>query len=903
MTTLNGMEDSGCTPRLSRDRFTRGRQVRERILVRLRSAAILVIVASGLACGGGGAPRLQHPQAQLSVQVLPGSLSFGTQQVGIAAARQVVVVVNSGSEAVAVSKVSAAGDFAETNNCSPSLGVAGVCLVSVAFTPKATGIRTGTLTITTSTTGAAQTVALSGTGAVAVEQFSSEDLSFPGQNLGTLSAAQAVNVTNTGKADLVFSTVAMGGANASDFAIRVDTCTRTPLAFNNACTIKVIFAPSATGNRSASLDFTDNAANGSRTVTLSGIGTEASVALSVPGVSFDGQITGTVSPPLAETVTNTGSGDLTISAVTIGGTNAADFSKSSDTCTGATVAATDSCTISIMFSPSQTGSRIATISITDNAVNSPQNLTLTGLGTGPLAGVFTQRYDNARSGQNSQEVYLAPSNVTEGRFGKLFSLQVDGQVYAQPLYVGNVRIPGQGVHNVVYVATEGDSVYAFDADAQSPNPLWRASFVNPSAGITTVPCEDLYGGGPTQRDIFPQVGITSTPAIDPATGTLYVSVRTREPLASASMCTAHGAYNYCYRLHALDIGTGSEKFGGPVPVSGSVPGSGYDSSGGIVTFSSFMQLQRAGLLVLNGAVYLGFGSQNDDDPYHGWVIAYDAVTLKQVAVFNVTPNAARGGIWQAGAGISADDNGFLYVVTGNGTFDANTPGGADYGDSVLKLQLQAGKLAVVDYFTPANQATLEDEDLDLGTSPALILPDQSGPYPRLLATAGKDGRIWLINRDKLGEFQPNDAGAVRVIPQPGSDSLYGGLTYWNGNLYIQEVGAALNDFVVDRGLPAQFPATSTTQEFGVFPNYPPVVSANGEENAVLWIVTHSSFDGPAVLHAFDASDLSSELYDSSQLSNNRDLAGGSVKFVVPTVANGKVYLGTTTELDVYGLLP
>ncbi|HMD85557.1 MAG TPA: pyrrolo-quinoline quinone [Terriglobia bacterium] len=534
----------------------------------------------------------------------------------------------------------------------------------------------------------------------------------------------------------------------------------------------------------------------------------------------------------------------------------------------------------------------------------PSNLTQpaspTSPGNSPFAGVFTQRYDNGRTGANTQEVLLTPSNVTESRFGRLFSLPTDGQAYAQPLYMENVSIPNQGVHNVVFVATQHDSVYAFDADSQSTTPLWHVSFVNTTAGVTTVPCQDVYGAGPGDCDISPEIGITSTPVIDPTGGTLYVTAKTREPLGSNS-CSNNGTYNYCYRLHALDITTGVDKFGGPVMISANVPGTGYDSVSGTVTFTALYHLQRPGLLLLNGTIYVGFGSHGDDDPYHGWLMAYNATTLQQVAVFNVTPNGQRGAIWQAGGGISADPSGSIYIVTSNGTFDANATGGVDYGDSGLKMQLQSGKFQVMDYFTPANQAVLSEEDLDLGSSPAMILPDQPGPNPHLLATGGKDGRIWLVNRDNLGHLQANDGGAVQVIPD-GSDGLFGGGTYWNGNLYVQEKGDFLKQFPLQNGM-AQSP-TSSAFQVG-YPNPAPVVSANGTNNAVLWLVEADAFrtGGPAVLRAFDASDVTNEIYDSTQAPNQRDQAGPAVKFVVPTIANGKVYVGAAGEVDVYGLLP
>jgi hypothetical protein len=348
----------------------------------------------------------------------------------------------------------------------------------------------------------------------------------------------------------------------------------------------------------------------------------------------------------------------------------------------------------------------------------------------------------------------------------------------------------------------------------------------------------------------------------------------------------------------LDITTGAERSGSPAAIAASVPGTGYTGTGTVVTFNALRQLQRPGLLLLNGVVYLGFGSHGDVPSFHGWLIAYDATTLQQLAIFNATPNGSAGAIWQGGGGISADSDGYIYVVTANGIFDVDKHG-IDYGDSVVKLQLQSGQFTVVDYFTPYNQATLEANDLDLGSSPALIFPDQPGTYPHLLATGGKDGRVWILNRDNLGHIQANDAGALEVIAN-GSDSLFGGGSYWNGNFYLQEVGDFLNLFPLQNGM-TQAPTTSTFQ-IG-FPNAPPAISANGTNNAMVWIVkaTKASSGAAAVLYAFDATNVTNDIYNSAQ--SPADQAGPAVKFVIPTIANGKVYVGTAEEVDVYGLLP
>ncbi|MGD0225481.1 MAG: choice-of-anchor D domain-containing protein [Terriglobia bacterium] len=853
-----------------------------------------------------------------SAQVSPGSLTFVNQTVGTTSVSQPVALSNSGFGVLTIASIAASANFGETNNCGGSVAANGSCTINVTFSPTASGPLTGTLTVTDNSGGVAgstQKVSLQGTGTVATASFSALVLGFPNQAPATTSAPMTETVTNTGTVNLAISTVTIGGSNPSDFAKSADTCTGATLTPTSTCTVNVTFTPSASGSFSASVIFTDNAGGSPQTVSLTGTGIGPVATFSASALSFTNQAVNTTSAPQTETVTSSGTTSLPITGVTLSGANEADFAKSADTCTGATLTPTNTCTVSVTFTPSATGTETASLNFADNASGSPQVVTLTG---NPLPGVYTQRYDNSRSGANTQEVILTPSNVNVNQFGKLFALPVDGQVYAQPLYVQNVTIPGQGVHNVVYVATQNDSVYAFDADGQSTTPLWHSSFT--SATITPVPSSDT--NPPGTADISPIIGITSTPVIDPVGGTLYVTAKTREPLGSNS-CSSNGSYNYCYRLHALDTTTGAEKFGGPVIISASVPGTGYDNVNGTVTFLALWQLQRPGLLLLNGTVYIGFGSHGDIDPWHGWLMAYNATTLQQEAVFCTTPNlpvggvagtGGRGSIWQGGGGISVDSDvpPNLYIVTANGDFDV-FQGGVDYGDSVLRMQLVETtpgqyQFQVLDYFSPANSAVLDEGDLDLGSSPALILPPLPGTNLNLLAMGGKDGRIWLLNRDKLGGYVTTpvpDAGAVEVIPQIGSDSLLGGMTYWNGNIYVQEASSWLNQFTLANGLMPQAPTFTSEAEFGGFPNPIPVVSANGTTNGVVWIVTIDLNTKLAALFALGAADVSgnTELYDSVQAANNRDQAGGFVKFVIPTVANGKVYIGTATEVDVYGLLP
>ncbi|MBU6400817.1 MAG: hypothetical protein KGS61_10895, partial [Verrucomicrobia bacterium] len=366
--------------------------------------------------------------------------------------------------------------------------------------------------------------------------------------------------------------------------------------------------------------------------------------------------------------------------------------------------------------------------------------------------VLTYHNDNARTGQNQDETVLSPANVAPNTFGKLFDCPVDGYVYAQPLYMSGVQIPGQGTHNVVFVATEHDSVYAFDADTSQGStvaPLWQTRLLDPNAGESPVPITDYGLSDP------PEEGVTGTPVIDPVSGTLYVVAKIKN----------YQTVTYVQRLFALDVATGTNKFGGPVDIAASVAGSGDGSEGsGDVSFEPFYEFQRPGLLLLNGVVYVTFASQGDITPYHGWVLGYAAQSLQLVSAFNDTPNGSDGGIWMSGAGPASDSSGSLYLLTGNGTFDANS-GGADYGDSFVKLVSSGSSLRPVDYFTPYNQTWMEANDADLGSGGALVLPDAVGSpaHPHLVVGAGKNGTIYLLDRDNLGQYHPQ--GDTQIVQE------------------------------------------------------------------------------------------------------------------------------------------
>ena len=529
--------------------------------------------------------------------------------------------------------------------------------------------------------------------------------------------------------------------------------------------------------------------------------------------------------------------------------------------------------------------------------------TKSGSATASIAafpGTFTYRNDTARTGQNRQELALTPATVNATRFGKVFSYPVDGQVYAQPLYVPNVPIPGQGVLNVVYVATEHDSVYALDADRRVSAPLWKTSFINPAAGITPFSSLDVES-----EDVGPEIGITGTPVIDPNTKTLYVVASTKEPVPVNP--------TFVQRLHALDITTGAEKFGGPMVIQASVRGTGAGSDGqGNVPFNSLRQNQRPALLLSRGVVYIAWGAFSDTDPYHGWVLGYDAATLRQVAVFNATPNGTRGGIWQSGGGLSADSSGNIYAITGNGTFDQDTEGVScpiplvrcDFGDTFLKLSPTGpAGLTLTDFFSPFNQAFLEEEDLDLGSTAALLLPDQPGPHPHLVLGGSKEGKLYLVDRDNMGHFRSTDDNQIVQSFFVSPLGIFSTPAFWENNIYFAGRADVLKAFRLSGGLFSTTPTSQSTALFE-FPGATPAVSSNGSTNGIVWALDTNGFAArnPAILYAFDATDLSRELYNSNA-AGSRDLAGPAVKFTVPTVANGRVYVGTQTELTVYGLLP
>jgi hypothetical protein len=505
-------------------------------------------------------------------------------------------------------------------------------------------------------------------------------------------------------------------------------------------------------------------------------------------------------------------------------------------------------------------------------------LALCAAGNGQVM-VGTWHNDNLRTGQNIRETILTPSNVNSSLFGKLFSHVIDSYAYAQPLYLSSVTIPNKGIHNVVYVATQHDSVYAFDADSNTGTnaaPLWQVSFINPSAGITTLTPSDVSCG-----DMPPEVGIAGTPVINPTSGTLYVLARTNE----------NGTF--IQRLHALDVTTGAEKFGGPVLIQAS-----YKGASGTIAFDPLLENQRTGLLLLNGLVYITWGSSCDFGDYHGWVIAYDSKTLKQTAAWVTTPNGTQGAIWQSTAAPAADSSFNTYFATG----------GSDYGDSIVKLAFPtAGTFTATDYFTPFDQASLNAVDKDLGSGGPLLLPNQplGAPHQHLLVQAGKEGTVYVVDRDNMGHFNSSNNNQIVQNLSGLVTGLWSNPGWWNNTVYFGGSRDSLSavPFNVNTGLLATSPSSKSSTLFG-YPGPTPSISANGTTNGIVWALQNEAFqtNGPTVLHAYDATNLAKELYNSSQRPN-RDYAGAAVKFTVPTIANGKVYVGSEANLTVFGLLP
>lgn len=499
--------------------------------------------------------------------------------------------------------------------------------------------------------------------------------------------------------------------------------------------------------------------------------------------------------------------------------------------------------------------------------------------------VLTYHNDVARTGQNLNESILQPSNLKSTAFGKVGFFNTDGKVDAQPLYLNGVLIAGLGLRNVVYVATEHDSVYAFDASSGSN--LWQHSLL----GANETP-SDARGCS----QVTPEIGITSTPVIDRSrgpNGALYVVAMSK---------TSSGAY--VQRLHALDVALGTELVG-PTDIAASFPGTGAGSSGGQVTFDPKQYEERAGLLEVNGQILTVWTSHCDIDPYTAWAITFDPSTLARSSVINLTPNGSRGGLWMAGAGPAADPSGNVYVLDGNGTFDttlngAGFPSAGDFGNAFIKLATSGG-LSVADYFATFDTVSASNADTDLGSGGAMVLPDfvDGGGTTRHLAVgAGKDGHMYVVDRNAMGKWNASANLNYQDISGALGGSVFSMPAYFNNTIYYGAAGATLKAFSITSARVSQTASSSTAKSF-TYPGTTPSISALGTTNGVVWAVENTN---PAVLHAYDATNLANELYNSKQAAGGRDSFGAGNKFITPTIVNGQVYIGTPTGVAVFGML-
>lgn len=500
--------------------------------------------------------------------------------------------------------------------------------------------------------------------------------------------------------------------------------------------------------------------------------------------------------------------------------------------------------------------------------------------------VLTYRNDNMRTGENLAEKLLTPQNVRSASFGKLFNLAVDGKVDAEPLLVSVLMIPNARPHNMLYVATEHDSLYAFDADSGAK--YWQVSMLK--AGETT---SDNRGCS----QVIPEIGVTGTPVIDLSAGphgTIYAIAMSKD---------ASGAYHH--RLHALDLTSGAEEFNGPVEIQASYPGTGDGSKNGTVTLDPKQYKSRPGLLLSHGVVYTSWSSHCDARPYSGWVLGYDPTTLAQTSVFNFAPNGEGAAVWAAGSGIAADTNGMLYFQLGNGTFETQLsatgfPSKADYGNAFVKLS-PGGQPSVMDYWTMYNTVTESNADEDLGSGGVMLIPDvmdAQGAARHLGVGAGKDGNVYLFDRDNMGKFnQSNNGNIYQEITSGLHGPEFASPAWFNGSVYFGAVGDVIRQFRMNVGMLIATPASMTANAFPS-PGVSPSISANGTENAILWVVANSN---PAVLYAYNPVNLAEQYYNSSQAAA-RDQFGAGNKFITPLIANGKVYVGTTNSVAVFGLL-
>jgi hypothetical protein len=777
------------------------------------------------------------------------------------------------------------------------------------------GATCGTLSAANSASGAALTY----TAPASVPNPALVTLTATSVTDGTKTAAAAITVTATAPA----AGVSVSVSPASWTILVGETRPFTPTVKNDSTNKGVNWTLSGAGCTGATCGTISASASASGTAITytapTALPSPASVTLTATSVA-DGTksaavtiTVGVSAGPVSVTLTPKAGGLVLGQALNLSATVTNDVDAAGVTWTASVgTFSAQAATTATYVAPASPGSGI-TITAT-SVIDSTQTATAT-IGVTDLSGVTTYHNDLSRDGANVQEYALNTTNVAPATFGKLFSCTVDGAVYAQPLWVPNVSV-ASGTHNVILAATTHDSVYLFDADASPCVTYWN---------FQLVPAGETYGNyaDANSEDIFPDIGIIGTPVIDPSSSIIYLVTKTK---------TAGGTYHQ--RLHALSLATGAEAPNSPVEISSAITVPGTCEGGTTISFNTLTQNQRPALALVNGIVYVGWGSHSDQGTYHGWLVGYQTANLTAAPVaFNDTPNALStaepapsvtcgAGIWMSGGAPAADANNNLFLITGNGDFDGVT----DFGDSYLKLSTPA--LSVLDSFTPSDQGLLDSEDADVGSSGTAVLIDEtSGPNPHLLVGGSKASMFFLLDRDDMGKFNPTDA-VVQEWQVNGPSFCTPG--FWNNNLYffgVNFTGTQVGESFAFDPVARTFNSSATnttTAAFGFAGATPSMSASSATTDGIVWAIDTGAYGtsgygtatgGPAILHAFDASNISTELWNSSQAAGGRDTAGNAVKFTVPTIANGKVYIGTrgsdntvgggTTfgELDVYGLLP
>lgn len=835
---------------------------------------------------GGGASLL----AQAGVS--PSTLNWVSVVVGGKGGQKVVTLTNSGTTAITISSIKFSGanpgDFEIfSKTCGTSLAVSASCTANVLFAPTTTGKLSATLDFTDSASNSPQTMTLTGDGVVAGVTVSPTSLPFASTVVGASSASQTATLSNGGTTAITIDSVAITGADAGDFSIKSNACV-TSLAGASKCATTVGFKPTATGARTATLDFTDSATGSPQTVALSGTGAAFSISPLSPTLVVNGtlQFSANASATWTATCGSIGSGSGLYTAPAT-----AESCKVTGTPSGGGSAISTTVTISNSAQVAITPSTIALHAIGTKQFTANQSVTWsTSCGTISSSGLFTapttaetckitatetenkdiqgtatatitvvnywmRKNGISGNGLQADELELTPANVSlAGNFTEKWTVALDASIWTQPLYLNGVTIKDKA-RNALYVATSNDSVYALDADTGAE--LWKTSFL--STGVTAVSGASLGISNPT--------GILGTPVIDPVKGVLYVVATTSEDNATV----------FPSRLHALNVLTGAEISGSPVPISNPDLEPRY-------------RFQRPGLLLANGNIYIGFGSVEDRAPYHGLLFAFDENTLEQKAVFNITPTGSEGGLWMSGSTPVADSSGNIYISTANGTAD----GIHNFGESIVKL---SPTLQELDFFTLYNYAADDKLDLDLGSGTVIVVPDQTGPYPHELIACGKPTPIYVLNRDHLGGLSATSDDIIQLLDHQlvsgTGQPCYNSPGLWQQNVYFAPSYGVLKMFTLDPST-GMLSATPTSQGSFTYkyPGADPVISSNGTTNGIVWTIDAST----ATLHASDATEVSKVLYTSATF-------GSAVRWVPPTVANGHVYLGLSNKVVCMGVPP